>query len=100
LTSGGEWLWIGQACGFSRCLPGEKPTMRLHQSRARRPRRLAGHVPCTRSFRAEPLESRTLLNATVVSGIDAQELAPGTGATNIDLSPHFSDPTITGTPVV
>jgi len=74
--------------------------MRLHQSRARRPRRLAGHVPCTRSFRAEPLESRTLLNATVVSGIDAQELAPGTGATNIDLSPHFSDPTITGTPVV
>jgi cyclophilin family peptidyl-prolyl cis-trans isomerase len=74
--------------------------MRLHQSRARRPRRRAGGVACPRSFRAEPLESRRLLNATVVSGIDAQELAPGTGAINIDLTPHFSDPTVTGTAVV
>ena len=70
--------------------------MRLRNNRARTPRRQAGGVPHTRQFRFEGLEQRTLFNATLVTGIDAVQIAPGTSATPIDLTPHFSDPTVTG----
>src|SRR4051794_948010 len=70
--------------------------MRLRKPCPRLPHRLAGSVSVNHPFRAEPLERRTLLNATLLSGIDSLQLAPGTSATPIDLNTHFSDPTVTG----
>ena len=70
--------------------------MRLRKHRVRSPRRQAVSASPNSSFRAEPLERRTLLNATLIGGIDALQLAPGTSSSPLDLSAHFSDPTVTG----
>ncbi|HSZ58435.1 MAG TPA: peptidylprolyl isomerase [Tepidisphaeraceae bacterium] len=48
----------------------------------------------------EPLENRLMLNATLTAAFAPVQLAPNATPDNIDLSTHFSDPTITGSPVV
>ena len=48
----------------------------------------------------EPLESRTLLNATLTSSISNVTAAQNASPTSIDLTQYFDDPTITGTAVV
>ena len=56
--------------------------------------------PSAMSHAVESLESRTLLSATETAPVSPVQLAPSTSSTAIDLSQHFTDPTITGTPVV
>lgn len=48
----------------------------------------------------EPLESRTLLSATLTSSIATVTTTENADRTSIDLTQHFTDPTITGTTVV
>jgi cyclophilin family peptidyl-prolyl cis-trans isomerase len=50
--------------------------------------------------RVEPLEGRTLFNATITSAIADVSAAQNSGATTIDLSTHFSEPSVVGTAVV
>jgi peptidyl-prolyl cis-trans isomerase A (cyclophilin A) len=48
----------------------------------------------------EVLERRVMLNATLTSPINELQLSPNAPAATVDLSMHFTDPTITGSPVV
>jgi peptidyl-prolyl cis-trans isomerase A (cyclophilin A) len=48
----------------------------------------------------ERLESRTFLNAALSSAIGPVSVSSGASPTNIDLTTHFNDPTVTGTAVV
>ena len=65
---------------------------------SRRRSQLNGKEP-PRSLVAEELESRRLMNAALNSSILPVGVAAGSAATTIDLSTHFSDPTVTGTAV-
>ena len=52
------------------------------------------------SLRAvEALEARTLLNATLTSGISTVQVPTNSSPTNIDLTAHFNDPTVVGTAI-
>jgi peptidyl-prolyl cis-trans isomerase A (cyclophilin A) len=51
-------------------------------------------------FTAEFLEPRMLLSATLSSAIPAVSVAQSAAPTTVDLSSHFSDPTVTGTAVL
>lgn len=61
-------------------------------------------VPRSRRARTsrllEPLEPRTLLNATLTNSIGTVTTVENASATTIDLTQHFNDPLITGTTVV
>lgn len=52
------------------------------------------------SHRAESLEPRTFLNATLTSAIGAMTVTKNAAPTTIDLTAHFDDPLIVGTAVV
>jgi len=51
----------------------------------------------SRGRQIESLEPRTLLNATLSTPITAVGIAPGAASQVINLSQHFSDPTVPGT---
>jgi peptidyl-prolyl cis-trans isomerase A (cyclophilin A) len=65
---------------------------RFRQSRSMRRPNSAGRI--------EPLEPRTLLNATLTGAISPVAVTKDAAATTIDLTAHFNDPVITGTAVL
>ena len=71
--------------------------MRLF-AKLRSARRLAA-VRIASAAAVEMLECRTLLNATLSAAVAPLSVAPASAATTIDLSTHFTEPTVTGTAV-
>lgn len=70
-------------------------------SHASRKTRIPRDRPRDRTGRhVEPLESRTLLNATLTSAISPVTGVQNASPTTIDLTAHFNDPTIVGQAVV
>jgi cyclophilin family peptidyl-prolyl cis-trans isomerase len=69
---------------------------RMKVSHATRPARKAGR----RSNRIEGLERRMLMSATLVQAFPNLSVTSGSAPTTVDVSTHFSDPSITGTTVL
>lgn len=62
-----------------------------------RQRKLNTAVSRAAKHAVEPLEPRTLLNATLTSPINGVGVAPGGTPTTINLAQHFADPLVPGT---